>query len=106
MDDPSESIHESLIGRRVMIRWPADSNFYEAVISEYNPVDVCPVSFCSFFWPVGLQKPFYCVYRIFYGWKYIQANMYYTCHDMHEKYKGEQKKSDKKLPKMQFYQRG
>lgn len=39
MDDPSESIHESLIGRRVMIRWPADSNFYEAVISEYNPVD-------------------------------------------------------------------
>ncbi|XP_047974566.1 protein EMSY-LIKE 3-like isoform X1 [Salvia hispanica] len=39
MDDPSESIQESLIGRRVMIRWPADSNFYEAVISEYNPVD-------------------------------------------------------------------
>ncbi|KAL1554600.1 protein EMSY-LIKE 3-like isoform X4 [Salvia divinorum] len=38
-DDTSESIHESLIGRRVMIRWPADSNFYEAVISEYNPVD-------------------------------------------------------------------
>ncbi|XP_042023396.1 protein EMSY-LIKE 3-like [Salvia splendens] len=39
IDDPSESINESLIGRRVMIRWPADSNFYEAVISEYNPVD-------------------------------------------------------------------
>ncbi|XP_041997090.1 protein EMSY-LIKE 3-like isoform X4 [Salvia splendens] len=39
MDNNSESIHESLIGRRVMIRWPADSNFYEAVISEYNPVD-------------------------------------------------------------------
>ncbi|KAH6825814.1 hypothetical protein C2S53_008019 [Perilla frutescens var. hirtella] len=39
MENPSESIQESLIGRRVMIRWPADSNFYEAVISEYNPVD-------------------------------------------------------------------
>lgn len=47
MDNNSESIHESLIGRRVMIRWPADSNFYEAVISEYNPVDVCSVPRCS-----------------------------------------------------------
>ncbi|PIM98127.1 putative protein, contains ENT domain [Handroanthus impetiginosus] len=39
MEDPSESIQDSLIGRRVMIRWPADNNFYEAVITEYNPVD-------------------------------------------------------------------
>ncbi|KAL8459837.1 hypothetical protein ACS0TY_031665 [Phlomoides rotata] len=39
MDEPSESIHDPLIGRRVMIRWPADSNFYEALISDYNPVD-------------------------------------------------------------------
>ncbi|KAK6117532.1 hypothetical protein DH2020_048752 [Rehmannia glutinosa] len=38
-DDPSESMHDSLIGRRVMIRWPADNNFYEAIITEYNPVD-------------------------------------------------------------------
>ncbi|XP_011078834.1 protein EMSY-LIKE 3-like isoform X1 [Sesamum indicum] len=39
MDDPSESLRDPLIGRRVMIRWPADNNFYEAVINEYNPVD-------------------------------------------------------------------
>ncbi|KAL0346285.1 UNVERIFIED_CONTAM: protein EMSY-LIKE 3 [Sesamum radiatum] len=39
MDDPSESMRDPLIGRRVMIRWPADNNFYEAVINEYNPVD-------------------------------------------------------------------
>ncbi|KAG6413621.1 hypothetical protein SASPL_126335 [Salvia splendens] len=52
MDNNSESIHESLIGRRVMIRWPADSNFYEAVISEYNPVDVCSVPL----WPIGLEN--------------------------------------------------
>ncbi|KAL3623783.1 hypothetical protein CASFOL_032599 [Castilleja foliolosa] len=38
-DDPSESMSDSLVGRRVMIRWPADNNFYEAVIAEYNPVD-------------------------------------------------------------------
>ncbi|GFP79813.1 hypothetical protein PHJA_000124700 [Phtheirospermum japonicum] len=38
-DDPSESMRDSLVGRRVMIRWPADNNFYEAVITEYNPVD-------------------------------------------------------------------
>lgn len=48
MDEPSESIRDSLIGRRVMIRWPADSNFYEAVITEYNPVDVCPFPFFPF----------------------------------------------------------
>ncbi|CAL5065210.1 unnamed protein product [Urochloa decumbens] len=26
-----------LIGRKVMIRWPEDNSFYEAVISDYNP---------------------------------------------------------------------
>ncbi|XP_061375301.1 protein EMSY-LIKE 4-like isoform X3 [Gastrolobium bilobum] len=30
---------DSLIGRRVRTRWPDDNNFYEAVISDYNPVD-------------------------------------------------------------------
>ncbi|KAL6532914.1 hypothetical protein OROGR_013874 [Orobanche gracilis] len=39
MDDRSESMHDPLVGRRVMIRWPADNNFYEALISKYNPVD-------------------------------------------------------------------
>ncbi|KAL3625507.1 hypothetical protein CASFOL_030961 [Castilleja foliolosa] len=38
-DDPSETVRDSFVGRRVMIRWPADNNFYEAVITEYNPVD-------------------------------------------------------------------
>lgn len=46
--DSSENIYESLIGRRVMIRWPADNNFYEAVITEYNPVDVCSFDFLLF----------------------------------------------------------
>lgn len=31
---------DSLIGRRVRTRWPDDNNFYEAVITDYNPVDV------------------------------------------------------------------
>jgi hypothetical protein len=31
---------ESLIGRRVRTRWPDDNNFYEAVITAYNPIDV------------------------------------------------------------------
>ncbi|XP_051148478.1 protein EMSY-LIKE 3-like isoform X2 [Andrographis paniculata] len=39
MSDTPDNLHDSLVGRRVMIRWPADNNFYEAVINEYNPVD-------------------------------------------------------------------
>ncbi|KAL3841208.1 hypothetical protein ACJIZ3_025799 [Penstemon smallii] len=39
MDDSSESIRDPFVGRKVMIRWPADNNFYEAIITEYNPVD-------------------------------------------------------------------
>lgn len=31
---------DTLIGRRVRTRWPDDNNFYEAVISDYNPNDV------------------------------------------------------------------
>ncbi|KAK7243522.1 hypothetical protein RIF29_38321 [Crotalaria pallida] len=31
--------HDSMIGRRVRTKWPDDNNFYEAVISDYNPVD-------------------------------------------------------------------
>ncbi|KAI4378467.1 hypothetical protein MLD38_015944 [Melastoma candidum] len=30
---------ESLIGRRVWTRWPDDNNFYEAVITDYNPAE-------------------------------------------------------------------
>lgn len=29
-----------LIGRKVRTRWPDDNNFYEAVITDYNPVEV------------------------------------------------------------------
>ncbi|XP_020109251.1 protein EMSY-LIKE 3-like isoform X2 [Ananas comosus] len=29
----------SLIGRKVLTRWPEDNNFYEAVITDYNPVE-------------------------------------------------------------------
>lgn len=31
----------SLVGRKVWTRWPEDNNFYEAVITDYNPVEVC-----------------------------------------------------------------
>ena len=31
---------DSLIGRRVRTRWPDDNNFYEAVITDYNPANV------------------------------------------------------------------
>ncbi|KAK6925700.1 ENT domain [Dillenia turbinata] len=30
---------DPLIGRKVMTRWPEDNNFYEATITDYNPVE-------------------------------------------------------------------
>eukprot|EP00262_Sarcandra_glabra_P018325 TRINITY_DN6525_c0_g2_i3.p1 TRINITY_DN6525_c0_g2~~TRINITY_DN6525_c0_g2_i3.p1 ORF type:complete len:492 (-),score=101.04 TRINITY_DN6525_c0_g2_i3:268-1743(-) len=30
---------DPLIGRKVMTRWPEDNNFYEAVITDYNPAE-------------------------------------------------------------------
>ncbi|KAJ8748838.1 hypothetical protein K2173_011399 [Erythroxylum novogranatense] len=30
---------DTLIGKRVRTRWPDDNNFYEAVITDYNPVE-------------------------------------------------------------------
>ncbi|MQL69652.1 hypothetical protein Taro_001926 [Colocasia esculenta] len=30
---------DPLIGRKVWTRWPADNNFYEAVITDYNPAE-------------------------------------------------------------------
>ncbi|XP_043692092.1 protein EMSY-LIKE 3-like isoform X2 [Telopea speciosissima] len=39
-NEPSEAAaFDSLIGRRVKTRWPEDNNFYEAVITDYNPVE-------------------------------------------------------------------
>lgn len=32
---------DPLIGRKLRTRWPDDNNFYEAVIVDYNPVQVC-----------------------------------------------------------------
>lgn len=32
---------DPLIGRKVMTRWPEDNNFYEAVVTDYNPKEVC-----------------------------------------------------------------
>ncbi|XP_020265400.1 protein EMSY-LIKE 3-like isoform X3 [Asparagus officinalis] len=32
-------IFDHLIGRKVMTRWPEDNNFYEAVITDYNPTE-------------------------------------------------------------------
>ncbi|XP_008805473.1 LOW QUALITY PROTEIN: protein EMSY-LIKE 3 [Phoenix dactylifera] len=31
--------YDPLVGRKVMTRWPEDNNFYEAVITDYNPVE-------------------------------------------------------------------
>ncbi|XP_028121366.1 uncharacterized protein LOC114318627 [Camellia sinensis] len=30
---------DPLVGRKVWTRWPEDNNFYEAVITDYNPVE-------------------------------------------------------------------
>jgi hypothetical protein len=38
---PSEGLPlNPLIGRKVMTRWPDDNSFYEAVITDYNPIEV------------------------------------------------------------------
>ncbi|RWW64389.1 hypothetical protein BHE74_00028372 [Ensete ventricosum] len=34
--------YDPLIGRKVMTRWPADNHFYEAIITDYNPVEISP----------------------------------------------------------------
>lgn len=35
------AMQDPFIGRKVWTRWPEDNNFYEAVITEYNPAEVC-----------------------------------------------------------------
>ncbi|GFZ00654.1 Emsy N Terminus (ENT) domain-containing protein [Actinidia rufa] len=38
--EPTEGVpFDSLIGRKVRTRWPDDNNFYEAVITDYKPVE-------------------------------------------------------------------
>ena len=40
-ENAEAAAHDPLIGRKVMTRWPEDDNFYEAVITHYNPIEVC-----------------------------------------------------------------
>lgn len=43
--EPAEApSYDPLVGRKVMTRWPEDNSFYEAVITDYNPVEVCLVT--------------------------------------------------------------
>ncbi|WOK95293.1 protein EMSY-LIKE 3 isoform X2 [Canna indica] len=38
--EPAKRIpYDPLIGRKVMTRWPDDNHFYEAVITDYNPLE-------------------------------------------------------------------
>ncbi|XP_034704512.1 protein EMSY-LIKE 3-like [Vitis riparia] len=40
VNEPAEAAtFDPLIGRKVRTRWPDDNNFYEAVITDYNPVE-------------------------------------------------------------------
>ena len=39
-NEPAEvAPYDPLIGRKVWTRWPEDNHFYEAVITDYNPVE-------------------------------------------------------------------
>lgn len=56
VSEPAEAgSFDPLIGRKVRTRWPDDNNFYEAVITDYNPAEVCLILFnwniYSFFSP-------------------------------------------------------
>lgn len=39
---------EALIGRKVWTRWPEDNSFYEAVVTQYNAVEVTSYSCGTF----------------------------------------------------------
>ncbi|CAH9122825.1 unnamed protein product [Cuscuta epithymum] len=40
VSQPAEGAsYESVVGRKVKTRWPDDNNFYEAVITDYNPAE-------------------------------------------------------------------
>lgn len=44
-NEPAEGgSNHPLVGKKVWTRWPEDNSFYEAVIFDYNPVDVYPTS--------------------------------------------------------------
>ncbi|CAA6661601.1 unnamed protein product [Spirodela intermedia] len=39
IEPPEAATFNPLIGRKVLTRWPEDNNFYEAVITDYNPAE-------------------------------------------------------------------
>lgn len=40
-NEPAEGAsNDPLVGKRVRTRWPDDNSFYDAVITDYNPVEV------------------------------------------------------------------
>lgn len=41
VNEPTDANFDPLIGRKVWTRWPEDNSFYEAVITDYNPIEVC-----------------------------------------------------------------
>ncbi|XP_021634424.1 protein EMSY-LIKE 3 isoform X4 [Manihot esculenta] len=42
-DEPAEATsYDPLIGRKVWTRWPEDNQYYQAVITDYNPVEISP----------------------------------------------------------------
>lgn len=46
-NEPAETAaFDPYIGKKVLTRWPEDNNFYEAVITDYNPTDVCGTFDC------------------------------------------------------------
>ncbi|GKV25814.1 hypothetical protein SLEP1_g35199 [Rubroshorea leprosula] len=46
-----------LVGKKVWTRWPEDNNFYEAVITDYNPIEVCKRFIKSFFETYHREDP-------------------------------------------------
>lgn len=40
-NEPAEATsYDRFIGQKVWTRWPEDNHFYEAVITDYNPIEV------------------------------------------------------------------
>lgn len=54
-NEPGESgSYDPLIGRKVWTKWPEDNNFYEAVITDFNQVEV---SFIAITWCFSTKTP-------------------------------------------------
>lgn len=62
----ARTLERSLIGQKVKTRWPEDNNFYEAVITDYNPTEV------SCWWPYSLSFL-----------EYNHLDQFLICQDVH-----------------------